>query len=111
MACGTTARPCHDDCSVAVVTLYMTGKLSNPHDCKIKDNRIKKVPLVHVWVRTCKWDADVHYKRVYQCRKRWFDPVGATMCCWTIYEWDRRETWTYSQQKVTFSGTVPTDWD
>ena len=103
--------PCHDDCSVATVTLHMSGKLTNPHDCTTKDHTIKKVPLMHIWVRTCKWDAEVHYKRVYQCRKRWFDPVSASMCCWSIYEWVRKETWTYSQQKVTFSSTVPNDWD
>jgi hypothetical protein len=102
--------PCHADCKFGSSTLYMSGKLTNPHDCKTVDHRIMKLPLMHVWVRTCKWDAEVHYKRIYLCRKKWFDPVRNSMCCWSIFEWSRKETWTYSQQKVNFSSTVPTDW-
>lgn len=101
--------PCTDDCPYEAATLYKTGTLSNPHNCVIKDQRIIKVPFLHIWIRTCDWDAKVLYRRVFQCRKVGGSPLS--ICCWSIYEWERNETWKYRQQIVNLSSTVPNNWE
>jgi hypothetical protein len=100
--------PCGASCPYGASTTYQSITLSNPQKCT---THTISIPIGEtgsfwtIWMRTCTWDAQVHWKQVFSCYgSRLARAIRFPACCTGIREWDTTEK--QSRQYTQGTGSV-----